>query len=589
MTDAWAKKQPYTWLRPWVGCMVYCLWMTGSLPVEAAGVGPLHLSGSIGYSLRDLSTQKGRDTTSNQLRGTLNANTYLWQPWFAVGSLRLTGVRDSSTVEGSQSTQSDLFTGNAVLNGLPQSHTPFHLSYRVSDTRIDRISLQQVPVSFAASSSFNTNRLVLKQSFLTEGGHRFQLRYDDTQWKSFDGGTFDDTALGAEADLRLVKNRIVGRVSNTNTKNSFKDENEDRFVLNVEHDYVPNAEWRVDSLFNILNEDRTSVGSFVRTSSTLDSHQLSSFVFWRPDTQPFTVSGGIRVHGIDTRSGDFSSSQETYSGSLGGFYQYTKNLRFDGNLSASQIDTGTTTINRSQQRIGALYQSDVYFLQAWTYQWYGTGAVSNQTSNREENIAILSASLGHNLNRNWQQTEFSFLRLGLSQLLSGAQDTGNLDNAQLLSHSGSLTWNAVHGGGGNSVAQLSLSDSRDLSATSENQQLFNFQFTRNQPLSRLSGVSGSLTLQHLRQNHAVIPDSTDTSASGRVNYHHQRLLGVDRLQFLSDLYLSKAELSDSFDRFEWENRLTYNVGQTESLASLKWIDSGSLTYYVVYLTITRHF
>ncbi len=566
----------------------------------AYDVGPVKFSGSLGYSLRDLSASSGRDTTSNQVRGTLNTNSYLWQPWFATAALRLTGVQDMSDVDGANSTQTNLFTGNATLNVLPQSHSPFQMNYRTSDTRVDRVSLQELPVSFAAASGFNSDRIEVKQSLLTDTGHRFQVRYDNSHWGTDLGSSFDDEIFGAEADVKLVKNRLVARISQENTKNSLSAEDKDRFVINLEHDYVPSTELRVDSLFNILTEDRKTTNSVIGSNSTIDSHQISSFAFWRPDNnKPLTMSGGVRVYGIDTGAATFNSTQESISTSLGGFYQYNKNIRFDANLAASRIDIGAQDISQTQQRLGALYQSDLIYLGArevedgvifpWNYQWYADSALSNQTNNRTENIAALSAAVGHNLNRTWQQTEFSFLRLGLSQLLTGFVDKNSDGNSQRLSQSGNVSWNNVDSEGGSSTVLLSLSDSRDLENNRNNQQLANLQLTHDLKLTRQSQLSGNLTFQHVRQNFDALPDSKVTSASGRASYNNNRIFGVPRLRYLSELYVSRAELSNSLDRAEWENRLSYVIGETDSELSFKWIDSGALRYTLIYFRITRNF
>lgn len=126
------------------------LWALPSL----AAVELVDVSGSVGYALRSLSGSSNLDTTSNQLRGVVNARSYIWQPWFATADASLRFTRDSSDYEGGgASTDTSILSGDLDLNVLAQSRTPFSLSYSASDSRVDTISCPAPSPRWAARSS----------------------------------------------------------------------------------------------------------------------------------------------------------------------------------------------------------------------------------------------------------------------------------------------------------------------------------------------------------------------------------------------------------------------------------------------------
>src|SRR3972149_2610402 len=69
------------------------------------------LSGSLGYTYRSLSSSSDGDTVSNQLRGTINGRSYLWQPWFATAGGSLTVTQDGTEFSDSSTNENTLVTG----------------------------------------------------------------------------------------------------------------------------------------------------------------------------------------------------------------------------------------------------------------------------------------------------------------------------------------------------------------------------------------------------------------------------------------------------------------------------------------------
>ena len=127
------------------------LGMLYAFTADVVPASPLDLSGSVGYNYRQLVDPDGHDTISNQVRGILNARTYLWQPWLATLDTTISATQDATDFDDKQSTtDSTLLTGDLDLRILPQSSTPFSLAiatviavsiplaFRIPSLRLDR-------------------------------------------------------------------------------------------------------------------------------------------------------------------------------------------------------------------------------------------------------------------------------------------------------------------------------------------------------------------------------------------------------------------------------------------------------------------
>ncbi|MBK8161771.1 MAG: hypothetical protein IPK65_01045 [Gammaproteobacteria bacterium] len=241
-------------LRRMVAGVAAALW---TLPSFAA-VELLDLSGSVGYALRTLRGSSSLDTTSNQLRGVVNARSYIWQPWFATADASLRFTQDSSDYDGgASSTDTSIVSGDLDLNVLSQSRTPFSLTYNASDSRVDVISLAS-PLTTLGSQEFQTRRLALKQSYFTEQGDRFQARYDRNKWSARDGDSYEDYLFGVEMDLRRQRHTLTAKTSYQETERNVLDQNTETTVFNVDHFYHPGRALRVDSMASYYGTDTAS-------------------------------------------------------------------------------------------------------------------------------------------------------------------------------------------------------------------------------------------------------------------------------------------------------------------------------------------
>jgi hypothetical protein len=553
----------------------------------------IDLSGSVGYTLRTLTGSSSIDTTSNQLRGVVNARTYLWQPWFATADASLRLTQDSTDYEGGgASTDTSIVSGDLNLNVLSQSRTPFSLIYNASDSRVDVIDLAS-PVTTLGDKEFQTRRLELKQSYFNPQGDRFQARFDTNKWSARDGDSYEDDLFGLEMDLRRPQHTLTAKTSYQEAERSVLDQRAETTVVNVDHFYHPGRALRVDSMASYYDTSITSdqpLNSTNQGKSSTDLGQLSSFVFWRPVDNPLSVSGGVRVFDLNGSTAGNSTELSSVSATGGLYYQMTQNLRLDANLEVGTNDNGDDSVTASRQRMGALYQSDMYeILSHYTYQWHTSASFQNQDTG-EEAVQTTQVRLGHDAQRLWLMGGNGTLRLSLTQAVSANQFSGDADaTTERLDNSGSLSWDKLDSFS-TSMVQLTLADSRAFGDQEDNQQFANVQVLRTQTLTDLSTLSGNLTVQAVSRDFNDLGDDDTVTATGQLNYQQAGLFAVARLRFLSDLRLSKAATDDGIDRTEWENRLDYVIGLLDTSLSWRWIDlNNNEDYNIIYFQVNRRF
>jgi len=589
-----AAKTKHFWVLP-VALAVQTLSPMPLVMAEATQQAPIEVSGDLGYTFRSLTSDVTGDSLSHQLRGGVNAKTWLWQPWLVTVDLGLRGTFDDSQTDNVGVTTShtaQILTGDLNLGILPQSRTPLSISFRASDSRVDTLTGDN-PLTGLGGREYSTQRLAIKQRYFTENGQRLMAYFDQNHWDS-NGDTYDDWLIGADASVRLPKQTLTAKASYQNSDYSVLDQNTKTSVINIDHFYYPDRALRIDSMASQYNYDRTStqpLNSTNQADSTTDLTQLSSFVFYRPEDMPLSVSGGVRLYDLSGETTGNSVAVKNMSATAGMFYQWTKNLRFDANADLSSNDNNDTTITTSRERLGALYQSDIHdIFDGMTWQWYSS--MSGQYRDADgDRSGTAEFSIGHDTQKIWMLSQsetwrFSFSQSGSRNRLS---DGGTNTDTTRLNHSTSLSWD-IHDPSGMTMLQVTLADSRENGDVSNNQQFVNFQVLRSQNIDRVSTLNGNLTMQKVRRDfNGAGNNDTVTTATGQISYNHSRIMGVPHLQFTSDLRVSKAVSDEWVNRGEWENRLDYVIGLLDTRLSWRKTVLDSDNYDLVYIQVSRRF
>lgn len=583
----------------------------------AALIGPVESSGYLAYYYRSLSEDDGPENTSHQLGGTVNASTFFGEPWLATSHMSLSLTQDSSETSntGTQaSTDSQLITGDFGLNVLPQSRTPFTLQLQVTDSRVDSEGTGFIPITFLGQE-YSTMYLGLRQSYLTDNGGRYLANYDYRTWESNRSGEYEDTTLGFEADLRAPRHRLYGRASLTNNEHSIADRQNETLLLDMSHFYYPVRHFRLDSKASYYDYDRSFLDPNASDTrlTNLNIAQVSSNAFWRPTNYPLSVTAGVRVYAMDGSSGSVSGNEvQNVAMNAGLFYHANQNLRFDASFTSLWGEISGVQDDVHTQQAGFLYQTDWKEVAGFMYQAYLDGDVGHRVDVDSE-VTDWSLTAGHGLTRTWwpaDRTSSTSLRMNLNQALGYSVASGDvaLDSGTGVSvdHSITLAF-SQRAWGGNSLAQITAADTRtyseledSLGATTEvdsEQQLVNLQLSRDQDLGRRSSITGDISLQYVRvrdetasPGSSVAIDEFDTTTStGRLMFQHYQLLGLPRLQFVSDYRVSKISTEGAIDREDWENRLAYMIGKLETSVSYRLTETDSRNYDLLYFRLMRRF
>ena len=571
-------------------------------------MGPLEASGFLGYYYRSYTEDAGTENVSHQLAGTVNASTYFGEPWLATANLALSLTQDSSEsteADSQSSVDSQLITGDFGLNVLPQSRTPFGLNLQLTDSRVDTAEAGLTPITFVGEE-YSTMYLGLRQSFMTQNGGRLRFNYDLRNWESTSSGEYDDETLGAEVDLRKPQQHLIARGSMQTNEHAVSERLNENLVLDLSHFYYPVRNFRLDSKVSYYDSERSFLDPLAvdKRLTSYDMTQLSSNAFWRPGDYPLSFTAGVRVFSSESSEGDNSGSDlSNLTLNSGVFYQVSQNLRLDANFSSLYNEENGVQRDVHRQAGGLLYQADLAEVYGFMYQAYLDGDFVHNVD-VDDDIYSWSFTLGHGLARSWwpaERTSMTSLRLNINQALGydgAVGDTLSSSSFVGIDHSASLSFNQ-QAWGGNSLAQLTLSDSRSTGSkevaaettdTDFEQQLINLQLSRDQDLGRRSSITGDITVQYVRvKNEAVVDESDTTTSTGRIMFQHYQMLGVPRLQFSSDYIVSNTSTEGAIDRSDWENRLSYMIGKMDTSVSYRLTETDSRNYDLLYFRLMRRF
>jgi hypothetical protein len=558
------------------------------VPQDNQGIGwflpRIRFGGVVSYSTARTSAD-GQISTQSGLTTTLNAgtSTYIWQPWFATLNANLGfthSSNNSSSIEASSDAKNVIVTGGGQLNVLQLSRFPFEAHFQLNDSRATTDQL--VGTTFASERFGFTQRY-----YRTDGDVLFG--WDRNIQHSVENGRDQQDTLQLRITTKINEHSLLFTGDRSNSVHDLTGETAAVTSLALQHGYIPNPAVSIQNFVNVSQSDYRLVSG--RNDSRL--MQLSSNVFWRPDSRPMTVNGGVRVFALETDSTGFvvvgnPSSNKTHNANanLGVSYEFNRFTRLNANLNVNQGESNGVKSNSSSQTAGVSYVPDALELGSFRYNWSTSASASNQTS-AADSQRQLTLQFSHSLSRSFRLDGGSTIGMDVSQGVSviAGQKTTSLDPpaTKQISHSGSLSWDFSQAMGA-PVLRLSASDSRSLDGRKDFYQLINFQASSNLQTGPNSSWNGNFTIQSTRQGKDPLPVSAAASAatsnevpnqdfvtnsSGSLTYQNQRMFGVRRLRFTSDLRVNGQSLlpifgsSKSQELAAWENRLEYAIGRTQ--------------------------
>lgn len=563
--------------------------LAGCSEFEEAGMPPVDFAGSIGntFSTRQFSDEPRALT--NQVTATVNARTYVWQPWFAVvdGSLNTAYEKQLGGVSEFDST-SILTSGGLSLGVLPLSNYATTLAYNRADSRIEA---DFIGADFTRDSASVVSRAIFDTDFrgtlnLTHDnidqpafGHEARETAQISLSKNF---TSDALTLGldySQADF----------VSNTTREDDLFDRTG---IATLRYDSAPFEDVSIQSTTILLSEDEAVVEDRRRRNSI----QGISTAQWRPVDRPFMVNAAWRtlaenvdVDGTADRFGSGDSNTELVSGTIGLNYPIMTGLTANAGLLANYQNItrapgggiGEVPGNAGRSaRAGVLgnlaYLAPPEEIAGFTWRWNGNAGTEVAYDTVETVDETQSIGVGHSASRSLELPWIGPIRLGLEQNLATSHNSDEgavvaLGHQLSLSHSSASESSST-------FVRFAVSDNRDVIGSDRTEfQLAQLQISRQSSVDLRSDWRADLTVQVARQHFAFQPSNTVFSANGTLGYAERQLFGVERLQFTSDLVLNSigfesvvdASRNDrgrgrprsEFFRSDWRNRIEYLIGR----------------------------
>jgi len=562
-----------------------------------AALPPVNTWGYLEYQWGRETSEEQPPSTSQRVTVKVNAATYIWQPWIALldGGL---GLSWSQLDQDGSGQNGELITGNARLRLFPRSHFPFEafLERNSSNLEGDRAGPDLVTTSYGFSQQYNP-----------KDGGRYSFRYRHTTRTEEQAGTTligskeDDDFFAVRLSRALGLHSFVLRSELEKTDKTSPDEELTRTLHLLTHRFRPDASLSVDNFVSINDSvyDRDS------GESRFTVQQLNSVVFWRPKSEkPLLVTGTALVQGVDAGGSGAASETQSIILNGGATYRWSPSLMLRANAGITSTQTeGAEDIFTTSQRVGADYGPPGIPLGEFEYNWNTSGELGNRTGVEDENgnsgsVQEISASLGHSLTRSISLGEESSLNFAVGQHGSASEDTAD-SSQQTLTHTASAGWNQ-HRGSTSTLVRVSANDTRRFGDDKSVFQLVNLQASRNQQLSRLSSLSGNLTVQASRSQMEDDSESGNwtTLASIDVLYRHHRFLGVPRLEFSSELNFRSENLIPLFEKAQgeneredraWRNRLDYRIGRMEMSLRAHLNETDGQMNTVIYFQVRRNF
>ncbi|MDH5692923.1 MAG: hypothetical protein OEZ47_07460 [Gammaproteobacteria bacterium] len=591
------------------------------------------VNGNLSYVYNFNQADGGAESESANWLGSVGLNTFLWKPWFATFSGSGT-VSTLATETQSTSTDAEFVSGHANLGLFPKSRFPFTYSYSARKDHIDVFDAADDKIS-GVGGNFRTEDQRAQQSFLF-GGNRFDMFHRELVRGNNIYGTMTDNTIGGSLKTRLPNHNFYLDASETEQKQSLIEKKSVNELINGTYTYTPNSEFYIKALGNktkVNNDTPLGNGSF-RSNSSTDVNQAAGVFYWRPEYKRFSMNGGARFNKRNSSLLDEGQINTQRSVAMNGALNYRFSRKVKSTVAGNWSDLKSTTqdIGNMGGQAGVNYYSDRLLLGRsfpmldgvsyfWNWDVTGRGELQRFETTLEAQERTLGAGVGHNASRSWNTGNRSNLRVNLAQnvranLISQFEDElGSRkgdeadgipafakdfvsegvrnDESVLLNNSATLAWTEDQRKG-QFYIQMTSYDSRSLTDDFDSQ-IINFQLSKSSPISRMSSWGGHVSAQATRRHTAETSDDNFLkTASGTLNYKHQRLFGIYKLRFRMRARLDYASLSNrgggDRQQRELDLRTSYQVGLLGTSFSARkiWNDSGLGALNAVF-SVTRSF
>lgn len=585
-------------------------------------LGPVRWRASLTSEYRVQMPPSGPATRGFTEFGTLNAASYVFQPWFAQLSANLGFVRNSSSGSESEQRKSTSLTGGGSVSLFPASRFPFSATYSVSDSRTSGENI---------GADYRSTQMGLRQSYRALDGTQYSVNFERSELTSAAIGKDVLNVFGASVSGRSgVQSYNVDGHWSDNTGGA--DGTQSSLArLSGRHSYVPASNLNVETLATYQRQEFEQTTASLRRAFANRFVQLATFATWRPEEDeplydekhPMLIAGGLRLTAIGSEQDAGSTENLSVSGSLGLNYTINPLTRLSASASVTQAGTtGGAGGLSSSQTASISYTPPPILLRDYTYTWNLSGAGSNSTGGGQGQQSLFTQA-SHQVSRNIALAERSQIAFSFGQgvgvnLASGGSgvnlapggtgvNLATAGNGLSLTHNAQASWSLLGETAGQTYVSLSASDARSFGATRNEFQIVNLQATRQAPLNALSFWTANLTLQGSRQRTESTAGAATASADGGFNfstfgsvtYQHRRAFGVPRLRLFASYIANQAQLqsraqgdidaprqavSDAL-----EARLEYQIGKVDARLTFRSATVEGRRDTLLFLRVTRQF
>ena len=577
---------------------------------------PVRWWGMLALDLRYRDLSEAGQGRTEVLSGSINAATYVWQPWFlqVTGSVGLVAALDHTESTGNATSVNGIGSLDATL--FPSSRFPFNLYADVSDTRAEG---QVTDIDYRAY------RFRVSQSYVPAfGNERYYGSYEQSILRTVNS---TDTSLApgagppAEDTLEILRlgaakswqtQSLEGEVSvsrNRREEATFMQQSK-LDVATARHTLLPGPRF---SMTNGLSYTRTAIEapqsqstlpSFLvpGTSSDTQFTQFTSFTTYRPygdsvtDANSVLATATLRAFDFSNDVDGDSTGSRGATASLGLSYTLSPQTQLYSTTQAGYATDTFEGVSAVSQSLGITYSGDPILFGPYRYNWtVGSSAIAGYVNGGrlDGGDVVLQATASQALSRGWDLGQGNTLTASFSQSAGYSHGT-RLDGEGVLNNTLTGYWNGQGSENSQAFAGLTFSDSRRFGLYDGYFQLANAQANIQMSLSRWETLAAGLTLQATRaetdQDTVFNPDPLVLPEYGRwaytfganVSYTHSRAFGVPRLLYALLIQSTSFDLesralgnSDApLVQADWlvDNRLQYPIGRLLVQAGVRWAE-----------------
>ncbi len=599
--------------------------MSAAEPLAGSGIrwvlAPWRTSGTLSLDLRTQRQDDGTRSRQSLLFGDIDFASYIWQPWFiqlrAGLGLLVAHDRSNQDTVSSVGGGSSSLTGRFALSVFPSSRFPFELRTDVSDSRARGDAL---------GAAYRSQRLSLSQGWRPAAGNEnVHLTLDHSRLIVADGGTDTLTTLQAIGTHQRVGHSVDLGASFSRNERSDSAQQSRLAALSARHSYHPTSGFRVETLatqnnVRLRGADSDDIGSDVRQISTLVSWQpresglpqgrMPEGEARRYPDAPLQVTGSARWVEAGSSTNGASARVQAFNATLGVAKELSRTWRLAAAASLGRVDgDATPPLDNGSVSGSVTWAPAALSRSGWQYApTVSTSGSFSQTS-LDEGRRSASLQLAHSLSRSVVVGSGHRLALAVSQSAAARHDSGADAISKALAHSASMSWQSSGDDASQTVAGLTLSDSRAWARERGSFQLVNLQLTRRTQLSRSASWSANLTLQVSRNSSSELDPFSGQQRtlapgwqqfhSGSLSYANQRIFGVPRLRFTALLAANSQQLERRsvgdidapLERISrsLEGRLDYAIGRLEARLIARQANVDGKSVSAVFARLQRRF